>query len=104
MSKKFEHLDILANIVEGSGLENKISIHRNEDQGEWVLYHPLKRKQVKATSLSELNLMARDDLNALTWSLKKQGYGKKEPVEKEVVKKEVIKKGKIRTKKEVEKK
>ena len=92
MSKKFEHLDALANIVEGSGLENKISIHRYEAKGEWVMYHPLKRTQVKANSLSELNLMARDSLNTLSWNLKKQGYGKKEPVKKEVVKKKVDKK------------
>ena len=89
MAKKFEHLDILANIVTGSGLENKISIHRYEAQGEWVLYHPLKRTNMKAPSLSALNLIARDDLNALAWELIQKGYGKKAP---KIVKKKINKK------------
>jgi len=61
-------------------------VQRDEAQGEWIMFHPLKRQQVRAPSLLALNLMARDSLNALTWNLKKQGYGKKEPVKKEPVK------------------
>jgi hypothetical protein len=91
MAKKFEHLDVLANLVSGSGLDSKISIHRYDSGGEWVMYHPLKKTNVKAPSLSALNLLARDDLNYLAWELIQKGYGKKAPV---VKKKKVEKKKK----------
>ncbi len=92
MSKKFEHLDALAQFNVNDSIATTMSIYRESD-GRWTMYHPLTRIRVTAPTLAELNLIARDDLNALTWNLKKQGYGKKEPVEKvEKIKKKVDKK------------
>jgi len=100
MSKKFEHLDALAQFNKDDSIATTMSIYKETDG--WTMYHPLKRIRITAPTLSELNLMARDDLNALTWSLKKQGYGKKEPVKKEKKEREI--EINIVSKKEVDKK
>ena len=75
MAKKFEHIDILANLSNDSSSNKLITIYKQSDG--WTMWNPLSNENMKAETLSGLNLKVKKFLDEFTGDLTKKGYGKK---------------------------